>query len=108
LTEAVGFFFGNPEYIQIPDCTHLISLFLFHFFEDGCVLGAPVFNAFGVIPQFPAIVDKLLAETARLAAKLHGAYNSLQVPLPDLQGAGQSPPDRTQSAGKVLWKSSRN
>jgi len=40
-------------------------------------LGAPVFNAFGVIPQFPAIADKLLAETARLAAKLHEAYNSL-------------------------------
>jgi hypothetical protein len=34
------------------------------FFEDGCVLGAPVFNGFGVIPQFPAISDKLLAETA--------------------------------------------
>jgi hypothetical protein len=48
------------------------------FFEDGCVLGAPVFNAFGVIPQFPAIADKLLAETARLAAKLHEAYNSLR------------------------------
>jgi len=37
-----------------------------------------VFNAFGVIPQFPAIADKLLAETARLAAKLHEAYNSLR------------------------------
>jgi hypothetical protein len=61
-----------------------------------------------VIPQFSAIADKLLAETARLAAKLHEAYNSPQVPLPDLQGAGQSPPDTTQSAGKVLWKSSRN
>jgi hypothetical protein len=48
------------------------------FFEDGCVLGVPVFNAFGVIPQFPAIADKLLAETARLAAKLHEAYNSLR------------------------------
>src|SRR5260370_16328612 len=69
---------GTPEYIKIPDCTHLISPFLFLFFQDGCVLGAPVFNAFGVIPQFPAIADKLLAETARLAAKLHEAYNSLR------------------------------
>ena len=37
-----------------------------------------MFNGFGVIPQFPAIADKLLAETARLAAKLHEAYNSLR------------------------------
>ncbi len=37
-----------------------------------------MFNAFGVIPQFPAIADKLPAETARLAAKLHEAYNSLR------------------------------
>jgi hypothetical protein len=47
------------------------------FFQDGCALEAPVFNAFEVIPQSPALADKLLAETARLAAKLHEAYNSL-------------------------------
>ena len=39
---------------------------------------APVFNAFEVIPQSPALANKLQAETARLAAKLHEAYNSLR------------------------------
>jgi hypothetical protein len=41
-------------------------------------LEAPAFNPFGVIPQSPALADKLLAGTAPLAAKLHEAYNSLR------------------------------
>ena len=47
-----------------------------------------MFNAFGVIPQIPAIADKLLAETARLAAKLHEAYNSLRGFAADCEVAG--------------------
>jgi hypothetical protein len=64
----------------------LISSFLFLFFQDGCVLGAPVFNAFGVIPQFPATADKLLAETAacsEIARSLQfapGVRGGLKVP----------------------------
>ena len=49
---------------------------------------APVFNAFGVIPQFPALADKLLAETARLAAKLREAYNSLRGSAADREVPG--------------------
>jgi hypothetical protein len=51
-------------------------------------LRAPVFNAFGVIPQFPALADKLLAETARLAAKLREAYNSLRGSAADREVPG--------------------
>jgi hypothetical protein len=39
-----------------------------------------VFNAFGVIPQFPAIADIQTNcwQRPRLAANLHEAYNSLR------------------------------
>ena len=47
-----------------------------------------MFNAFGVIPQFPALADKLLAETARLAAKLREAYNSLRGSAADREVPG--------------------
>jgi hypothetical protein len=63
----------------------LISPFLF-LFQDVFVGGAPVFNAFGAIPQFPAIADRLLAETAacsEIARSLQfapGVRGGLKVP----------------------------
>jgi hypothetical protein len=79
-----------------PDCIlggcHI--LFLPH--PDFARLRGQVFNVFGPIAllPFPSSRQGLL-----LAAKLHGAYSSLQVPLPDLQGAGQS-------AGRILQERS--
>jgi hypothetical protein len=65
-----------------------------------------MFNAFGVIPQFPAIADKLLAETAA-CSELARSLQFAPGVRGRLQSAGRSQADAMHSVGKAFWKSSK-